>query len=85
MTVAERRLWSRLRAGRFYGLRWLRQEPLDPFVTGYRAAEDERRESRLKEQGLTGVRYPNWAVLSDVDGVLEHLLFFCRGHLPETE
>jgi hypothetical protein len=31
------------------------------------------------------VRYPNWAVLSDVDGVLEHRLSFCRGHLPETE
>jgi very-short-patch-repair endonuclease len=58
---------------------------LDGDAHGHRAAEDERRESWLKEQGLTVVRYPNWAVLSDLDGVLEHLLSFCRGHLPETE
>ena len=38
MTLAERRLWSRLRGGRFYGLRWLRQEPLGPFVADFYCA-----------------------------------------------
>jgi very-short-patch-repair endonuclease len=38
MTAAERKLWSRLRAGRFYGLRWLRQEPFGPYVVDFYCA-----------------------------------------------
>lgn len=35
MTVAERRLWSKLRDSRFHGLRWCRQEPVGPFVVDF--------------------------------------------------
>jgi len=35
MTPAERKLWSRLRAKRFHGLVWLRQEPFGKFIVDF--------------------------------------------------
>jgi len=35
MTSAEKRLWSRLRASRFHGFRFLRQEPIDRFIVDF--------------------------------------------------
>ena len=35
MTSAERRLWSRLRAKRFHGLVWLRQEPFGKYIVDF--------------------------------------------------
>ncbi len=35
MTTAERRLWSRLRAGRLDGLKWARQEPIGRYVVDF--------------------------------------------------
>ena len=35
MTAAERKLWSHLRNSRFQGLRWLRQEPIGPYIVDF--------------------------------------------------
>ena len=35
MTSAERRLWTRLRAKRFHGLVWLRQEPFGKYIVDF--------------------------------------------------
>ena len=35
MTPAERHLWTRLRAGRFYGLKFQRQEPFGLYVVDF--------------------------------------------------
>ena len=35
MTPAERRLWQRLRAGRFHGIKFLRQEPIGPYIVDF--------------------------------------------------
>ena len=35
MTAAERKLWSHLRNSRFHGLRWVRQEPIGPYIVDF--------------------------------------------------
>ena len=35
MTVAERRLWGKLRASRFHGLKFQRQEPVGPYIVDF--------------------------------------------------
>ncbi len=35
MTAAERYLWNRLRAERFYGLKFNRQEPIGPYIVDF--------------------------------------------------
>ena len=38
MTVPERVLWNRIRAGRFYGLKFQRQEPIDVYIVDFYCA-----------------------------------------------
>jgi len=35
MTPSERRLWTRLRANRFHGLKFQRQEPVGPYIVDF--------------------------------------------------
>ena len=38
-TVAEKELWQKLRAGRFHGLKFRRQAPIDPYIVDFYCSE----------------------------------------------
>src|SRR5215831_6203748 len=82
MTSAERRLWSRLRAKQFFGLKFRRQHGVGPYIVDFYCSArltvievdgDVQREKNLKNVGLHIIRYANDEILKNLDGVLEDL------------
>ena len=90
-TPWEVKLWSRIRAGRFYGLKFKRQVLVDEYIVdfychtkkliieldgGYHNEEkkkisDLHRQSYLKKQGYTLLRFWNGDIDTNLEGVLE--------------
>lgn len=93
-TDAERKLWYRLRAGRFGGFKFRRQHPIPPYIVDFYCQElelvieldgsqhnfqaDLTRSSALMRRGLTILRFWDNQVLEELDGVLEVILDFAR-------
>ena len=87
MTDAERKLWSALRGRRLAGAKFRRQVPVGPYVADflskrYRLAvevdggrhggpRDRRRDAAFAALGYRTLRFWNFEVLSNPDGVLE--------------
>ncbi|WP_184076611.1 endonuclease domain-containing protein [Sphingobium subterraneum] len=85
----ERRLWNRLRASQT-GLKFRRQAVIDPFIVDFLcpfngliveldgdehdAERDRNRDTHLTENGYTVVRFGNADVMTNVDGVVDHIL-----------
>jgi very-short-patch-repair endonuclease len=90
-TDVERRLWSRLRAGKLDGFSFRRQHPIGPYIVDFycaplklvveldgsqhaeRAAYDEARTRFLETLGIRVIRFGNFTVVDNFDGVLERL------------
>ena len=87
MTDAERKLWNALRGRRLAGAKFRRQVPVGPYVADflsrrYRLAVevdggrhggpgDRRRDAAFAALGYRTLRFWNFEVLSNPDGVLE--------------
>jgi very-short-patch-repair endonuclease len=88
-TDAERRLWSRLRAQAFHGLKFRRQHPIGRYVVDFACLEralvveldggqhsvavDARRTAAIERHGFRILRFWNNQVLGNLDGVLRQL------------
>lgn len=87
MTDAERRLWYRLRAHRFCGIKFKRQVPIGKYIVDFACLErkliievdggqhnearDGVRSASLEQQGFRLVRFWNNDVLRNTTAVLE--------------
>jgi very-short-patch-repair endonuclease len=93
-TIAERRLWSRLRC---HGVGWhfWRQHPVPPFVLDFACpalaiaieadggqhnepGEHDRRDELLAERGWLVLRFWNNEILANTDGVISMIQDACR-------
>jgi len=85
-TDAERRLWYRLRASQIDGAKFVRQDPIGPYVVdfvcrerrfdGGQHATDKRdavRDRWLTDRGYRVLRFWNNDVLRNTEGVLESI------------
>jgi very-short-patch-repair endonuclease len=87
MTESEWRLWYRLRAHRFEGVKFKRQQPVGPYIVDFvaferrlivevdggqhSAARDGDRDRWLESQGFLVLRFWNHDVLQRTDSVLQ--------------
>jgi very-short-patch-repair endonuclease len=94
MTDAERALWFHLRAKRFRGWKFRRQQPIGRYIVDFVCFEarliveldggqhseraDGQRTAWLASQGFCVLRFWNDAVLKEPEAVLESI----REHLP---
>ena len=94
-TVAEKKLWSRLRNRQLIGLKFRRQQPVGDRIVDFLCEEariaveldgsghqrhfsqtaDLDKELELYEQGIRVIRFDNLAVLSNIDGVLNDIIY----------
>jgi len=86
-TDAEKTLWMRLRNRQLQGVKFRRQQPIDPYferkliieIDGGQHDEetikerDEERTTRLKEKGYRIIRFWNNEVLTNLEGILERI------------
>lgn len=88
-TDAEKVLWARLRAKRFLGIKFKRQELVGSYIVDFISYEkklviecdagqhtedkDEERTAKIQSAGFMVVRYWNNDILRNVDGVMEDL------------
>jgi len=88
-TDAEQRLWYYLRAHRFLGLKFKRQQPVGPFIVDFICFEkkliieadggqhgdeaDVKRDAWLKAQGFFVLRFWNNDILGRTEAVLEQI------------
>ncbi len=87
MTDAEKMLWRHLRAHRFGGEKFRRQQPIGPYIVDFahfgkrliveadggqhnESSSDARRDTWLRAQGFTVMRFWNNEILSNLEGVL---------------
>jgi very-short-patch-repair endonuclease len=97
-TLAERRLWSRLRNRQIVNLKFRRQETIADRIVDFYCAEaklaieldgsghlrhfsqpaDLDKELELYEKGIRILRFTNDAVLSNLDGVLNEIIYAIR-------
>ncbi|WP_019447467.1 endonuclease domain-containing protein [Cupriavidus sp. BIS7] len=86
-TTAEERLWYYLRAHRFMGLKFKRQQPVGPYIADFICMEykliveadggqhgslgDFDRDVWLSEQGYTVLRFWNNQIQGEIEAVLE--------------
>jgi very-short-patch-repair endonuclease len=85
-TIAEHRLWYRLRS--LYGMKFVRQEPIGPYIVDFvcrerrliievdggqhaESARDWVRDQWLRDHGYRVLRFRNNDVIENTDGVLE--------------
>lgn len=96
-TDAEKLLWSRLRNRQFENFKFRRQHPIPPYVADFFCEElklvieldggqhtpekDAKREKYIEGQGYTVLRFWNNDILSNIDGILEHI----HSHIPSSE
>ena len=81
MTGPETRLWSRLRARQFQGLKFFYcpEQSLvievdgDSHADADQIVKDRQREKYLRSRGLHVIRYINDDIVKNMDGVLEDL------------
>lgn len=89
-TVAEQRLWYRLRAGRLSGLKFRRQHPIPPCIADFCCVSarliveldgsqhggmvDSERVAYVRGQGFKVMRFWNNDVLQRTEAVLEEIL-----------
>lgn len=89
-TDAERKLWTRLRAGQLNGIRFRRQHPIPPYITDFFCneaqlvieldgsqhgdARDQARTRYLEALGLRVIRFWDNDVLMQTDSVVEAIL-----------
>jgi very-short-patch-repair endonuclease len=62
-TIAEQRLWYRVRSRSLCGMKFVRQEPIGPYIA--------IRDQWLRDHGYRVLRFWNNDVIQDIDGVLE--------------
>ena len=90
-TEAEQRLWYRLRAHRFMGLKFKRQKPVGRYIVDFvcleyclvveldggqhaeQAEYDQQRDTWLRDQGFTVLRFWNNEVMQQMEEVLERI------------
>lgn len=98
MTDAELRLWQRLRAHRLEGVSFRRQVPIGSYIVDFvclaekliievdggqhGSPHDDVRDTWLRSQGFSILRFWNNDVLSNLDGVLEKILETVRRSPP---
>lgn len=87
MTDAERKLWSRLRAGQLDGLKFRRQHPIPPYIVDFycdaaklvieldgsqhKESVDRARTDYLERQGLSVIRFWDNDVLLNIESVVD--------------
>ena len=94
-TLAEKKLWSRLRNRQLAGLKFRRQEPVGGRVVDFLCVEaklaieldgsghrrhvnqtaDLDKEIELYERGIRILRFNNRAIISNIDGVLNEIIY----------
>src|SRR3954463_3418394 len=94
-TLAERKLWSRLRNRQLIGLKFRRQQPVGDRIVDFLCDEaalaieldgsghqrpinqiaDLDKELELYENGVRVIRFENSAVMTDVDSVLNRIIY----------
>jgi very-short-patch-repair endonuclease len=86
-TDAEKALWMRLRSRQLQGVKFRRQQPIDPYferkliieIDGGQHNEetikerDEERTTGLQERGYQIIRFWNNEVLTNLEGILERI------------
>ncbi|HNX01203.1 MAG TPA: endonuclease domain-containing protein [Candidatus Cloacimonadota bacterium] len=95
-TVAERKLWSRLRNKRLLGLKFYRQSGFGHYIADFycpekllvievdgsqhfekeKAEYDTQRTAFFKEHDIRVLRFTNYNVLTNLDGVMEYIRIF---------
>ena len=91
MPEPEQKLWLKLRAARFRGIKFRRQKVIGKYIADFASNEpklvievdgdthagsesyDSTRTHFLKTQGYTVIRFSNFDVVGNMDGVLERL------------
>jgi very-short-patch-repair endonuclease len=97
-TDAERYLWKHLRSKQIEGLKFRRQEPIGKYIVDFVCYEktlvvevdggqhseerDADRDSWIRSQGFTVLRFWNHEVLTNIKGVLEMILRNCTQKSP---
>lgn len=96
-TQSEYRLWLFLRAKRFEGLKFRRQQTIGKYIVDFVCFEkgivieidgsqhleksaqikDQKRDSWLKSQGLTVLRFSNSDILNNIEGMLDEINQHC--------
>jgi len=97
-TPAKRKLWGYLRASQVDGVKFSRQIAVGPFIADFCARsrklvieldgsqhgelEELRRTRWLEREGYTVVRFTNWQVMGDIEGVHRAIVAACRDCPP---
>lgn len=97
-TEAEKIFWSKVRAKRFYNLKFRRQESVAGYIVDFVCIErrliveidggqhnkqvDDDKESALKNAGFVVKRYWNNEVLRNMEGILEDLKIYLDHYNP---